>query len=240
MTTPTTPPVRIVAVNAGLGEPSSTRLLIDRLVDATRADLLAAGVAVDDVAVEIINLRDLAAEIGASLAGGFPTGTVRTAMAAVENADGVIAATPVFNASYSGLFKSFFDLVDVEAFGAKPVLIGATGGSPRHSMVLDHAMRPLFSYLRAIVVPTGVYAAAEDWAGTTGDTATLGDRVARAAGEFVTLIAPRVGRVNGIGTDSRTTGFDDDPPASRTGTQARQERAELAGIANFAKLLGGK
>ena len=94
MTTPTTPPVRIVAVNAGLGEPSSTRLLIDRLVDATRADLLAAGVAVDDVAVEIINLRDLAAEIGASLAGGFPTGTVRTAMAAVENAVSADAFRP--------------------------------------------------------------------------------------------------------------------------------------------------
>ncbi len=67
----------------------------------------------------------------------------------MTGADGVIAVTPVFTASYSGLFKSFFDLIDPTALTGTPVLIGATGGTARHSLVLDHALRPLFAYLRA-------------------------------------------------------------------------------------------
>ncbi|WP_181008696.1 NAD(P)H-dependent oxidoreductase, partial [Streptomyces sp. SM12] len=84
---------------------------------------------------------------------------------AVTSADALIAVTPVYNASYSGLFKSFFDLVDPTALAGTPVIVAATGGTPRHSLVLDHAMRPLFGYLRALTVPTGVYAATADWGG---------------------------------------------------------------------------
>lgn len=78
-------------------------------------------------------------------------------------ADGLIVVTPVFAASYSGLFKSFFDVIDPDALSGKPVLIAATGGTARHSLVLEHAVRPLFAYLRAVVVPTAVFAASEDW-----------------------------------------------------------------------------
>ncbi|MDH3061553.1 NAD(P)H-dependent oxidoreductase, partial [Gordonia alkanivorans] len=148
--------VRVVAVNGGLSEPSSTRMLIDRMVAAVTDALGDREVAVE---VEVIDLRDLAVDLGRSMAVGFASGEARAALDAVESADALVVASPVFNASYSGLFKMFFDLVDVDAMAGRPVLIAATGGSPRHSMVLDHALRPLFSYLRTLVVPTGVYAA---------------------------------------------------------------------------------
>jgi len=82
----------------------------------------------------------------------------------VAAADAVIAVSPIFNASYSGLFKAFFDVLEPGALTGKPVLVAATGGSERHSLALEHAMRPLFAYLRAVVVPTAVYAASSDWA----------------------------------------------------------------------------
>ena len=199
-------PTRVVVVSAGAGEPSSTRLLADRLAASVQAQR-------DSVVVETVDLREIAVDIARSMIAGFPVGAADPAVKAVVESDAVIAATPVFNASYSGLFKSFFDIIDKDSFAGKPVLIAATGGSPRHSMVLDHAVRPMFSYLRAVVVPTGVYAASEDWAGTSGDTATLADRVDRAAGELVALLG---------GTRPTPSPVDDDE----------------AGIANFARLLG--
>jgi FMN reductase len=122
---------------------------------------------------------------------GFPGRRLSAAIDAVTGADGLIVVTPVVpearldaaSASYSGLFKSFFDVIDKDALAGKPVLIAATGGTARHSLVLEYALRPLFSYLRAVVVPTGVYAASEDW-GAEG----LDGRVARAAGELAGLM----------------------------------------------------
>ena len=107
-------------------------------------------------------------------------------------ADGLIAVTPIFSASYSGLFKTFFDVLDKDALDGKPVLLGATAGTARHSLALEHAMRPLFAYLRAAVVPTAVFAASEDWAGG-GRRASraLAERIERAAGELADLVAGR-------------------------------------------------
>ena len=77
----------------------------------------------------------------------------------MTGADAVIVVTPIFSASYSGLFKTFFDVIEPDALAGKPVLIGATGGTARHSLALEYALRPLFTYLHAVVVPTAVYAA---------------------------------------------------------------------------------
>ena len=185
--TATTPATRrVVVVSAGLSQPSSTRLLADRLAAATVAAGASRGV---DVEIETIEVRDHAHDLANALVTGFPAGELRRAVDAVAAADAVIAVTPVFSASYSGLFKSFVDVLDPESLAGVPVLVAATAGTARHSLVLEHAMRPLFSYLRAVVVPTGVFAAAEDWG--VGDSAgsALAERIDRAAGELADLLA---------------------------------------------------
>ena len=174
---------QLTVVTAGLSKPSSTRLLADRLAAATAS--------VTDVETRVVELRELAIDIAQNMVTGFPGPRLRDAVDAVTGADGLIAVTPVFTGSYSGLFKSFFDVIDKDALAGRPVLVAATGGTARHSLVLDHAMRPLFSYLRAVVVPTGVYAASEDW-GTGGDGA-LADRIDRAAAELAALVDARTG-----------------------------------------------
>jgi len=174
---------RIVVVTAGLGTPSSTRLLSDRLAEASVLALEAAG---EPAEVTVVELRALAHALADNLLTGFPSGDLAEAVEAVRRADGLVAVTPVFSASYSGLFKTFFDVLEPETLAGTPVLLGATAGTPRHSLVLEHAMRPLFSYLRAVVVPTGVFAASEDF-GSTG----LAARVERAATELAALVAAR-------------------------------------------------
>jgi FMN reductase len=177
----------LAVVSAGLSVPSSTRLLADRLTTATVAALRERG---DDATVEVVELRAHARDLADNLVAGFPNQALRTAVDTVTGADGLIAVTPIFSASYSGLFKTFFDVLDKDALVGKPVLIGATAGTARHSLALDHAIRPLFAYLRAVVVPTGVFAAAEDWAGGGVDRALAG-RVERAGGELADLVSGR-------------------------------------------------
>ncbi|MFF3323407.1 FMN reductase [Streptomyces sp. NPDC002889] len=187
MTQSTTEPLSLVVVSAGLGVPSSTRLLADRITESVRRELAGTDRPVE---VRVVELRDLAVPIANNLVTGFPAPALGEAIEAVGEADGLIAVTPVFTASYSGLFKSFFDLIEPGTLTGRPVLIAATGGTARHSLVLDHALRPLFAYLRAQVAPTAVYAASEDWGGT-GDalTETLPDRIARAGRELAGLMA---------------------------------------------------
>jgi FMN reductase len=177
----------LAVVSAGLSDPSSTRLLADRLTAATVEALRARG---DDATVEVVELRAHARDLADNLVTGFPNESLRTAVDTVTGADGLIAVTPIFSASFSGLFKTFFDVLDKEALVGKPVLLGATAGTARHSLALEHAMRPLFAYLRAVTVPTGVFAASEDWAGGGGDQA-LADRIDRAAGELADLVTGR-------------------------------------------------
>ncbi|MFF8610564.1 FMN reductase [Streptomyces sp. NPDC015346] len=187
--------LKLVAVSAGLSAPSSTRLLADRLAKAAESRLVEQEYAVE---VQVVELRELAVDIAKNFVTGFPSGELEAAIDAVTGADGVIAVTPVFTASYSGLFKSFFDLIAPDALTGKPVLVAATGGTARHSLVLDHALRPLFAYLRALVVPTAVYAASEDW-GSGGDEALptgfggdgLPSRIQRAGRELAEFVAAR-------------------------------------------------
>ncbi|TKK78922.1 oxidoreductase [Herbidospora galbida] len=174
----------IAVVSAGLSQPSSTRLLADRLAEAAGRHL--AGPA-ENTEIRVIELRGLAVDIANNLVTGFPSPALKEALETVERADGLIAVTPIFTASYSGLFKSFFDVLDNTALQGTPVLIAATGGTARHSLALEHALRPMFTYLRAVVVPTAVYAASEDWGATSGDG--LASRVDRAAGELAALLS---------------------------------------------------
>ena len=179
----------LVVVSAGLGQPSSTRLLGDRLAAAVDRDLRDAGI---EPSVEVVELRDHAQDLTNHLLTGFPSPRLQAALDLVLAADGLIAVTPIFSASFSGLFKLFFDVVERDGFAGKPVLIAATGGTARHSLAVEHALRPLFAYLNAAVVATGVYAATEDW-GRSGDAVdgSLVERIDRAARELSASIAAR-------------------------------------------------
>lgn len=102
---------------------------------------------------------------------------VEAELAAVESADVLVAATPVYRASYSGMFKHFFDLVDQYGLANTPVFLVATGGSDRHALVIEHALRPLFGFFQADTVPVGFYAVAGDFDGTTVLNAEVYSRI---------------------------------------------------------------
>jgi FMN reductase len=179
---------RLAVVSAGISVPSSTRLLADRLTAATVSALRERGV---DPDVDVIELRDHGHNLVDNVLTGFPGPALKTALDAVTGADGLIAVTPIFSASYNGLFKLFFDVLEPESLAGKPTLIAATGGTGRHSLALEHAVRPLFAYLRAMVVPTSVFSAPEDWGAGDRTAQSLDQRIARAAGELADLVAAR-------------------------------------------------
>jgi FMN reductase len=179
----------IVVVSAGLGTPSSTRLLGDRLAAATERHLRDAGF---EPTIGVVELREHAQDLVNHLLTGFPSPALQSAIDAALEADGLIAVSPIFNASYSGLFKLFFDVIEKDGLAGKPALIAATGGTARHSLAIDHALRPLFAYLNAATVATGVYAAAEDWGktGIAGDGGLV-ERIDRAAAELARAVGTR-------------------------------------------------
>jgi FMN reductase len=169
-------PKRLVVVSAGTGNPSSTRQLTDRLAQKS-LDLL------DGATVSVIELGPLAADTARAAVAGFPGGALEEAIDRLAAADAIIAATPIYKAGISGLFKTFVDVLDNDLIVAKPVLLAATGGTPRHALVIDDQMRPLFAYMRALTLPTSVYAAPEDWGATE-----LGRRIERAATELAVMV----------------------------------------------------
>ena len=175
----------IAVVSAGLNQPSSTRLLADQLAAATARGLP------DQPEIAVIELRELAHDIVNNLLTGFPGPALRRAIDQVISADGLIAVTPLYSGSYNGLFKSFFDVLDPDALAGKPVLIAATGGTARHSLALEHAIRPLFTYLRAVTVPTAVFAATQDWGSAGSSGGALTARIERAGAELAAVIGQR-------------------------------------------------
>ncbi len=179
---------RIAVVSAGLSNPSSTRMLADRLAAATVRELGERGV---EAEVDTIELRELAHDITNNLLTGFAPAALESAINAVVSADAVIAVTPIFSTSYSGLFKSFIDVLDPDALTGTPVLIGANAGTARHSLAIDYAIRPLFTYLHAEPVSTGVFAASSDWGGSADSVAPLSARVDRGARELAEAVARR-------------------------------------------------
>ncbi|WP_406049311.1 FMN reductase [Kribbella sp. NBC_00889] len=172
----------IAVVTAGLTTPSSSRLLADQLAAAVRDELSGRGI---ESRIELIEARDHAHELTNNLLTGFPSAELEKVLATVAGADALIVVSPTFSASYSGLFKMFFDVLDDQALAGKPVLLAATGGTERHSLVLEFALRPLFAYLKAIPVPTAVYAASTDWG---PNAQTLRPRITQAASELVAAL----------------------------------------------------
>ena len=170
----------LVVVTAGTSDPSSTRMLADRTAQRVAALAAERGAA---VRTRVIDLRELASDITTALTSQLVTPKLQQAVDALGAADGVIAAAPVYKAGPSGLFTSFFHVLDNDLLIGKPVVLAATAGTARHALVVDDQMRPLFAYLRALPVPTSLFAASEDW----GDP-SLNTRIDRAAFELVLLM----------------------------------------------------
>jgi FMN reductase len=173
-------PFRLVVVTAGTSDPSSTRLLADRIAQRTTALASARQNAAE---VQVIDLRELAGEITTALISQLTGPKLTKAIAALGEADGIVVSTPVYKAGPSGLFTSFFQVLDNDLLIAKPVVLAATAGTARHALVVDEQLRSLFAYMRSMTVPTSVFASTEDWS----DPA-LAKRVDRAAFELVLLM----------------------------------------------------
>src|SRR5690625_6752645 len=192
-TDPFTPDTRHIAViAAGLSDPSSTSLLAKQLGEQTANSLSQRGYRPE---LQHFELRAVATDIADAMVTFSRSERLSAIVNEVEQADGIIAVSPVFKASYSGLFKSFWDLIDNDALTGVPIQLGATGGSPRHSLVIDTAMRPLFSYLRMRVMPTGVYAATQDWGATeqtdsVPNEAYLSQRIIHAGEDLADVVSP--------------------------------------------------
>ncbi len=217
MNAPTGPGGRrtLAVVSAGLRQPSTTRLLADRLAEATVAALAELGL---DTEVRVVEVREHSHDMMNMLVTGFASAGLQAAIDTVVDADGLIAVTPIFSGSYTGPFKTFFDILDDSALAGMPVLLGATAGTARHSLAIDHAMRPLFAYLRTLVVPTGVFGATEDFGsnasrrvgspdGSVDAVPPIAGRIERAAHELARLMAAREPRP-GRGTLAEPTPFE--------------------------------
>jgi FMN reductase len=227
---------RIAVLSAGLSNPSSTRMLADRMVAASVAALRETVTPAEPegitAAVDVFELRDYAHDITNNLLTGFAAPALESMINTVVSADALIAVTPIFSTSYSGLFKSFVDILDPDALTGTPVLLGANAGTARHSLAIDYALRPLFTYLHANPVPTGVFAASSDWGAGADEVAPLGARVERAARELAAAVAARAGRggVSGAPSSAGTDEVDPYDPSSYLG-EGRSFGHLLGGLA---------
>ncbi len=195
-------PLELVVISAGTSVPSSTRMLADQITSSTRSALARHA---QDVRVTILEVRELAHEVVDASFTRFPGDNLRTAIDQIGRADGLIAVTPTYNQSFSGLFKSLFDVIDPGTLVGVPVALGATGGTARHSLAVDYALRPMFAYLKADVVPTTVFAAPEDFGavGTARDENSLATRAGRVGTELADYMLRFAGVTGGAVAPTR-------------------------------------
>jgi len=177
-------PRRLVVISAGTSEPSTTRMLADRIAQRSLELLREMRV---PASAGVVEVAPLAVDVARAMVHGAPSAELQAAIDQIASADAVIASTPVYKAGISGLFKSFVDVLDDDLLIAKPLLLAATAGSNRHALVADEQMRSLFAYMRALTLPTSVFAAAEDWGASV-----LGERVRRAATELAVVLEARI------------------------------------------------
>lgn len=184
---------QLMVVSAGLSTPSTTRHVADQIAAAVRAQVTARG---EDLKVRTVEVREYAQDLTQLMLTGMDSPALETLKRDISSADSLVAVTPVFQGSYSGLFKMLFDALHTDSLNAMPTIIAATAGSQRHSLVTEYALRPLFAYLRANVVPTSLFAATEDFGNDEGAAFTR--RVDRAARELAELLVTTSGAVSGL------------------------------------------
>lgn len=186
--TPSTP-LNIVAVSGGLNSPSKTESLVQAILDELSEAI--------NIKVHFVKLSEIGPLLGGAIYRNQLPHRVQDDLAAVEAADALIVGTPVYRASFTGLFKHFFDFVEQTALVDVPVLLAASGGSDRHALVLEHQLRPLFSFFQAQTLPIGVYATDRDFTPEyTVKSEQLSDRVTLAVARALPILewAPAKGQ----------------------------------------------
>lgn len=179
----TAQPLRVVGVSGSTSSASKTTALVMAMVDAVASRRTAAA--------SIVTLASLAPALSGVLHRGHVTGRLAEAIELIEGADLLVVASPVYRGAYAGLFKHLFDLIDQDALDGVPVLLAATGGSARHALVIEHQLRPLLSFFRALTLPIGVYAADDDFMGDRIVDQELLDRIDRAVDVGLPLMSVR-------------------------------------------------
>jgi FMN reductase len=171
---------RVVAVSGSLHEPSKTTALI-RAIGAAIAERA-------EIEFELIELTDIGPSLAGALRRDQLPAEIEERIVAIEQADLLIVGTPVYRASFTGLFKHLFDFVGQYALVGKPVLLAATGGGERHALIIEHQLRPLFAFFQSLTLPLGVYASDTDFAGYTVESEVLRSRIALAADRALPLV----------------------------------------------------
>ncbi|GAA4418831.1 FMN reductase [Georgenia halophila] len=183
-----TPALRVVVINGSPNEQSKTMGLVDVVLD-TLGEML-------PVETSRIDVYRLGPAFTEALERDGVASEVEEALRLAEGADLLVAAAPVFRGSYPGIFKHFFDLVDQYALANKPVLLAATGGTDRHALVLEHALRPLFAFFQALTVPVAFYASGGDFDGTTLLNPRVYGRIEMGLNDVVDLLRDRASGVS--------------------------------------------
>ena len=173
-------PLKVVGVSGSLHEPSKTTVLVESIIEA-----VGRRTAID---AEVITLTTLGPSLAGALQRDHLPDEVEDALLAIEGADLLIAASPVYRASFTGLFKHLFDFVDQYALVGQPVLLAATGGGERHALILEHQLRPLFGFFQALTLPLGVYASTTDFDGYALRNGAAQQRIEQAVGRGLPLV----------------------------------------------------
>ena len=173
-------PLKVVAVCGSLQSPSKSQGLLDAIVDELGSRL--------DVETTVIRLTDLAPTLAGSFSRDVVDPRLEEALREIEAAELLVVVSPVYRAAFSGLFKHLFDLVHQRALEGTPVLLAATGGSERHSLILEHHLRPLFSFFQAVTLPLGVYGVESEFENYRVASPTLQERVVRTVERAIPLI----------------------------------------------------
>ncbi len=173
-------PLKVVGVSGSLHEPSKTTVLVESIIEA-----VGRRTAID---AEVITLTKLGPSLAGALQRDHLPDEVEDALLAIEGADLLIAASPVYRASFTGLFKHLFDFVDQYALVGQPVLLAATGGGERHALILEHQLRPLFGFFQSLTLPLGVYASTTDFDGYALRNGAAQQRIEQAVGRGLPLV----------------------------------------------------
>lgn len=148
-------PLRVVGVSGSLSAPSKTTALVRAILDTVGERR--------PVETHLIALHDLGRHLGGAVHRAELPAEAEEELVRIESADLLVVASPVYRATFTGLFKHLFDFVGQYALVDTPVLLAATGGSDRHALIIEHQLRPLFGFFQSITLPVGVYASDGDF-----------------------------------------------------------------------------